>query len=210
MTAHRDGFRSSRRSAEHGFTLVEMMVALFIFALLAGAGVTLLSVGVRAQAAATRELETTGGLRRMSVLLANDLAQIVPRMARSGDGTILRAFTGNDGSSNPLVMGYVRSGWANPDGVMRAGVQRVDLVLEQGRLERRGYRDIDGNSPAATIVLADDVATVSTRYRDDKGEWHPRWDNALLGSMPAAVELTITRAKQKPVTLAFVAGPAYP
>lgn len=195
---------------DQGFTLVEMMVALFIFALITAAGVTLLSVGVRAQAAATRELETTGGLRRMSVLLANDFAQMVPRTARDGTGNVLRAFTGNDGSSSPLVMGYVRSGWANPDGVMRAGVQRVDLVLEQGRLERRGFRDVDGNSPAATIVLADDVATVATRYRDDKGEWRPRWDNALLGSMPVAVELTITRAKQKPVTMAFVAGPAYP
>lgn len=195
---------------DRGFTLVEMMVALFIFALLAAAGVTLLSVGVRAQSAATRELETTGSLRRMSVLLANDFAQIVPRMTRSGDGTVLRAFTGNDGNSNSLVMGYVRSGWSNPDGVMRAGVQRVDLVLDKGRFERRGYRDVDGNSAAATIVLADNVSAISTRYRDEKGEWRPRWDNALLDTTPAAVELTITRGKQKPVTMAFVAGPAYP
>lgn len=205
-----NGFTPLRRSAENGFTLVEMMVALFIFALLAAAGVTLLSVGVRAQGAATRELETTGGLRRMSVLLANDFAQIVPRMARGGDGTIIRAFTGNDGTSNPLVMGYVRGGWSNPDGVMRAGVQRVDLVLEQGRLERRGYRNVDGNSPAATIVLADNVSAVATRYRDEKGEWRPRWDNPLLETTPAAIELTITRGKQKPVTMAFVAGAAYP
>lgn len=198
------------RSAENGFTLVEMMVALFIFALLAAAGVTLLSVGVRAQAAATNELEITGGLRRMSVLLANDFAQIVPRMARSGDGTIIRAFTGNDGSSDPLVMGYVRAGWSNPDGVMRPGVQRVDLVIEKARLERRSYREIDGNSTPATIVLVDNVTAVTTRYRDDKGEWRPRWDNALLTTTPAAVELTITRGRQKPVTMAFVAGPAYP
>lgn len=195
---------------QQGFTLVEMMVALFIFALITAAGVTLLSVGVRAQAAATRELESTGGLRRMSVLLANDLAQAVPRTARGGDGAVIRAFTGNDGTSDPLVMGYVRAGWSNPDGVMRAGVQRVDIVLNAGKLERRGYRDIDGDSPVATVVLADDVATVSTRYRDDKGEWRPRWDNALLNTMPVAVELTVTRGKQPPVTMAFVTGPAYP
>lgn len=193
-----------------GFTLVEMMVALFIFALLAATGVTLLSVGVRAQAAATRELEATDGLRRMSVLLANDFAQIVPRTARSGDGTVLRAFTGNDGTSNALIMGYVRSGWSNPDGLMRPGIQRVDLVLEKGRFERRGYRDVDGDSPAATIVLADGVAALSVRYRDTKGAWRPRWDDALLDSTPAAVEVTISRTRQKPVTMAFLTGPAYP
>ncbi|MEP6785766.1 MAG: type II secretion system minor pseudopilin GspJ [Sphingomonadales bacterium] len=199
-----------RGSTEDGFTLVEMMVALFIFGLLAAAGVALLSVGVRAQAAATHELEATARLRRMSVLLANDMAQIVPRTARSGDGAVLRAFTGNDGTSNPLVMGYVRAGWSNPDGSMRAGVQRVDLVLSEGRLERHGYRSVDGTSPAAVIVLADNVSALSVRYRDSKGEYRPRWDNALLDSMPAAVELTVARARQKPVTMAFVAGPSYP
>lgn len=195
---------------ERGFTLVEMMVALFIFGLLAAAGVALLSVGVRAQAAASRELEATGNLRRMSVLMANDMAQIVHRTARGGDGAVLRAFTGNDGAGNPLVMGYVRAGWSNPDGTMRAGIQRVDIVLNAARLERRGYRAVDGTSPAAVIVLADNVSALSVRYRDDKGEYRPRWDNALLDSIPAAVELTMTRARQQPVTMAFVAGPSYP
>lgn len=195
---------------ENGFTLVEMMVALFIFAMIAAAGVALLSFGVRAQAAATTRLDEVADVRRLSVLLANDLAQSVPRVARGADGTVLRAFTGNDGRSDPLVMGYVRGGSTNPDAKARPGIQRVDVMLDQGRLERRAYAAPDGDSPATTILLADKVTALTMRYRDKRGDWRERWDNGEIASLPAAVEMTVTRAKGPPLTLAFMAGPAYP
>ena len=95
-----------KQSAESGFTLIEMMVALVIFAMIAAAGVALLSFSIRAQASTAAQLDEVAGLRRSSVLLANDLAQSLPRVARGGDGAVLRAFTGNDGHSDPLVLGY--------------------------------------------------------------------------------------------------------
>ncbi len=196
--------------AQHGFTLIEMMVALLIFAMIAAAGVALLSFGVRAQAAATTRLDDVADVRRMSVLLANDLAQSVPRVARGADGNVLRAFTGNDGRSDPLVMGYVRGGWTNPDGKARPGIQRVDVTLNQGRLERRAYAAPDGDSLATTILLADKVTALTMRYRDKRGDWRERWDNGEIATLPAAVEMTVTRAKDPPLTLAFMAGPAYP
>lgn len=195
---------------QNGFTLVEMMVALFIFALIATTGVVLLSVGVRAQAAATARLDDTAAVRRMSVLLANDFAQVMPRTARASDGAVLRAFTGNDGTGNALILGYVRGGWSNLENAPRAGVQRVDVVLESGRLERRGYAALDGNATATAIVLAEGVTAVAMRYRDRKGDWRQRWDEPLIASLPAAVEMTLTRGREPPLTLAFVAGPNYP
>ena len=198
------------RSAENGFTLIELMVALFIFALLAAAGVSLLSFGVRAQATATQRLNDTADLRRFSVLMANDLAQTLPRIARAPDGQPLRAFTGNDGRSDPLVIGYVRGGWTNPDGAARAGIQRVDVTLSEGRLTRTAYPMVDGSAAPAGIVLADRVDQLMMRYRDRKGEWRPRWDNVLLDSIPAAVEMTVQRTGEPPLVLAFVSGPAYP
>ena len=204
------GFTSPVRSAEHGFTLIEMMVALFIFAMLAAGGVMLLSFGVRAQAASGVRLDEVASVRRMSVLLAADFGQVAPRMARGTSGQPLRAFTGNDGRSDPLIMGYVRTGWSNPDGAPRASIQRVDLVLNEGRLERLGH-DIAGTGAAtATLLLADRVTAVTTRYRDAKGEWRPRWDNADLASLPAAIELTITQGRAAPLTLAFATGAGVP
>jgi general secretion pathway protein J len=199
-----------RAPKQSGFTLVELMVALFIFAMLAAAGVSLLSFGVRAQAAATQRLEDIADLRRFSTLLASDLAQALPRISRGPDGQPVRAFTGNDGRSDPLVMGYVRGGWTNPEGTSRAGIQRVDVTLAEGRLTRTAYPMVDGSVAPAGVVLADKIEQLSMRYRDRKGEWRPRWDNALLDATPAAVEMTVKRKGEPPLVLAFVTGPAYP
>jgi general secretion pathway protein J len=201
MTAHRQ---------QNGFTLVEMMVALFIFAMLAAAGVALLAFGVRAQAAATARLDDIGDTRRMSVLLASDLAQIRPRTARSITGETIRAFTGNDGTSDPLVLGYVRAGLTNPDGMPRPAIQRVDIVLSEGRLSRQTYPLVDGTATDRTTVLADGVVALTMRYRDRTGEWRSRWDNAALTSLPAAVEMTVAQTGRPPLTFAWLTGPAYP
>jgi general secretion pathway protein J len=122
----------------------------------------------------------------------------------------VRAFTGNDGRSDPLLMGYVRSGWTNPDGAPRAGIQRVDVTFVDGRLTRTAYPMVDGSVAPAGVVLADRVEQLPMRYRDRKGEWRPRWDNALLDMTPAAVEMTVKRKGEPPLVLAFVTGPAYP
>jgi general secretion pathway protein J len=198
------------RRASAGFTLIELMVALFIFAMLAAAGISLLSFGVRAQAAATQRLEDTADLRRFSGLLAADLVQALPRLARGPDGQPVRAFTGNDGRSDPLLLGYVRAGLTNPTNSARAGIQRVDVTLADGRLTRLAYPMVDGSGASAGVVLADRVAAVTMRYRDAKGEWRPRWDDAFTASLPSAVEMTVTRTGAPPLTLAFLTGPTYP
>lgn len=198
------------RRTETGFTLIELMVALFIFALIAAAGVSILSFGVRAQAAAVQRLEDTADLRRFSTLLAADLAQALPRVARGVDGQPLRAFTGNDGRSDPLVLGYVRGGWTNPDAAARSGLQRIDVTLTEGRLRRVAYPMIDGSTAPEGIVLADRVNALTMRYRDTRGDWRPRWDDALTTSMPAAVEMTVTRTGEPPLVFAFLVGPNYP
>ncbi len=194
----------------NGFTLIEMMVALLIFAMLATAGVALLSFGVRAQAAATTRLDDIADTRRMAVLIASDLAQARPRTARALTGETVRAFTGNDGNSDPLIMGYVRGGRTNTEGAPRAALQRVDIVLSEGRLSRQTYPMVDGTAVSNTALLADRVASVAMRYRDREGSWRARWDNAGLTTLPAAVEMTVAQTGRPPLTFAWITGPTYP
>ena len=87
----RSGVRA--RDQESGFTLVELMVALVIFAMLSAAGVALLSFSVRAQAAAVEERfarfarDVLGGadpdrLRRAQYALADaPIAAVRPHLA---------------------------------------------------------------------------------------------------------------------------------
>ena len=71
----RNGFRPLWRSAEHGFTLVEMLIALLIFGMLTAAGVTLLTLTVRTQETSERLLGQLGEVRALGALLTADLAR---------------------------------------------------------------------------------------------------------------------------------------
>jgi general secretion pathway protein J len=190
---------------ENGFTLVEMMVALLIFGMLAAAGVSLLTFSVRAQAAATERLDRVGDDQRFSSLLAADLAQAVPRVTRDGVGANQRAFVGTNGVGTAPVLRYIRSGWSNPDGAPRASIQRVEIALTEGRLERRTYAMADGAGAGPAIVLADNVESLRLRYRD-KGQWKVAWDLPTPVAMPRAVELVIKRRGQPALMMAFMVG----
>lgn len=190
---------------QNGFTLIEMMVALLIFGMLAAAGVSLLTFSVRAQAAAAQRLDAVANDQRMASLLASDLAQALPRITRDVIGANQPAFSGTNGVGALPMLRYVRGGWTNPDGNPRASIQRVEIALDQGRLERRTYAMVDGATAGPAMVLADNVENVRLRYRD-KGVWAASWQNPALASMPKAVELIVKRQGQPALMMAFLVG----
>lgn len=190
---------------QNGFTLIEMMVALLIFGMLAAAGVSLLTFSVRAQAAAAQRLDAVANDQRMASLLASDLAQALPRITRDVIGANQPAFSGTNGVGALPMLRYVRGGWTNPDGNPRASIQRVEIALDQGRLERRTYAMVDGATAGPAMVLADNVENVRLRYRD-KGVWAASWQNPAPASMPKAVELIVKRQGQPALMMAFLVG----
>lgn len=190
---------------QNGFTLIEMMVALLIFGMLAAAGVSLLTFSVRAQAAASERLDSVADDQRMASLLASDLAQAVPRITRDVIGANQRAFSGTNGVGAAPVLRYVRTGWSNPEGATRASIQRVEIALDQGRLERRTYAMTDGATAGEPMVLADDVESIRLRYRE-RGDWKVTWDNSDPKALPKAVELIVKRKGQPALLMAFLVG----
>jgi general secretion pathway protein J len=192
---------------QNGFTLVEMMVALLIFAMLAAAGVSLLTFSVRAQAGTAQRLDAVANDQRMASLLASDLAQALPRITRDVIGANQPAFSGTNGVGAVPMLRYVRGGWSNPEASARASIQRVEIALDQGRLERRTYAMADGATAGAAMVLAENVESVRLRYRD-KGVWADAWQNPAPASMPRAVELIVKRKNQPALMMAFLVGAA--
>ena len=72
----------SAAQSEAGFTLVEAMVSLFIFALVAGGAVLLLSQTLQAQGRVEAAQEELRALQSARSLLVSDFAQITPRIVR--------------------------------------------------------------------------------------------------------------------------------
>lgn len=196
--------RHAPRSAparDDGFTLVEVLVALLIFGMLAAAGVAILTFSVRAQSATGKRFDAIAALNRTTSLLAGDLGQAVDRPARDEGGVVQPAFVGE---SNGLLR-FVRTGWTNVDAAPRASVQKVLYRVDNGALLRIAYPMIDGAAPLPAVTLLDKVAAVGARYRY-KGAWSDRWDGTQGAPLPQAAELTLRRTDGTAYRLMLLVG----
>ncbi|MES2755716.1 MAG: type II secretion system minor pseudopilin GspJ [Pseudomonadota bacterium] len=205
MTGER-GFSIGGRCAEHGFTLIELMVALAIFAMLSAAGVILLSGSVSAQGAVAGKLDRLAAVQRAASVMTVDLAQAVPRISRTETGTLAPAFFAGGAVPGQPAVQFVRTGWDNLDGLPRSSLQKLEYAVVEGRLERRGYPLVDGAAATAPAVLLDNVAGAGFRFRDDRGNWLNEWRVSDPKSLPRAVELTVTRVGADPIRMLFLVG----
>ena len=188
-----------------GFTLIEVMIALLIFALLAAAGVLVLSQSIDNRFVVKAATDRTAELQRLRASLSADLGQAAPRRVRAANGqpafsTILAA----EAPGDPLLV-LVRAGWSNPDGRPRASLQRVEYRLVEDRLERRVYPYLDGARPGPPQVLYQGVSAPTLAFISEGAE-APRFLPSPGRPLPDAVRLDLTLEGYGPVRQLFVVG----
>lgn len=185
---------------DNGFTLVEMLIALSIFALLSIAGVSLLSFSIDSRQRSAERLDTQASILRTRALLSADLAQAAPRPWRDENGLRRPAFSGDTG------MTMVRGGWNNDGDAPRASLQRVAYRLEGDRLERISSPMVDGAAENLPAVLLTGVKSLRLRYHAN-GEWRDDWQAQAIDALPDAVEVTVETAAIAPLRQVFTVGP---
>ncbi len=198
---------SSPRPSEAGFTLVELLVALAIFAMISAAGVTLLRSGSDTQIAVKKQLDDYSRVNRLYNAMEGDLAQAVGRPVRDVAGGPVPAFMESEAAVPGSLFGFVRAGWSNYDEAPRAGLQRVAYVLDQGALKRLSWPMLDGSTPADAAILVENVAAANVQFRDEAGEWRTDWTPTDASSLPRAVELRLTFQGKAEHRMLFLVGP---
>ena len=194
--------RAKRRRP--GFTLVEMMVALFIFGVLAAAGVTVMGYAVRNQGVVRERMDEIGAFQRMRATLKADLAQATPRRTRGLDGEpATQAFATGAMTGSDALLSFVRRGWENTEGAPRASLQYVEYRLVDGRLERAARPALDGAPVGPGQVLVEGVESLETAYLS-RGRWTELWVARPDAQMPEAVRVTMTLRDMGPVTQLFL------
>ena len=181
----------------NGFTLVEMLVALGIFAVLAAAGVGMLRSSIDVQGAVDTKLTALSGIARLNAMLSNDLGQAVDRPSRAARA-VRPAFVG-DGSGMELVSG----GRANLDGAQRSELQRVEWRSANGSLQRKGFTSVDGGDDGLASPLARDIRNAAFRYRMLDGSWNSSFTSTERQPLPTAVEMTMTPSSGAPIVMVF-------
>lgn len=196
------------RGGASGFTLVELMVSLLIFSLLAAAGVGLLAFSVRAQDATVGKLADIARLNQLGSALSADLAQARARTTRNETGDAMPVFTGASGSGATPLLRLVRAGWTNIDAAPRPGEQKVEYRLDGGVLTRVAYPMLDGAGPGPSAAILKDVATIGLRYRY-AGAWSEDWNGTPDRPLPDALEMTVTRTDGTVFRELFLVGTGY-
>ena len=187
------------RRAEHGFTLLEVLVAVVIFgiiSLLAYGGYNQLirqSEIVETSASRTRAIQST--VQRM----VEDFEMLEPRPIREPLGETLEPALRAGGTKVDTLLDLTRAGWTNPAGLSRSTLQRVAYRLIDNKLERAYWNALDRTltSEPTSAVMIDKVRTASFRFMDQNQNWHDQWpplgysgpDAASL--RPIAVEISL-------------------
>jgi general secretion pathway protein J len=182
-----------------GFTLLEVLVAIAIFAIVGVMSMTGYTQLQRQAEYQQQRLERVREVQRAVQMIAQDLTQIEPRPIREpiGDQRVPAVLAGD---SVEYKLEFTRAGWSNTAGLPRPTLQRVAYRLDQDGLWRDYWRVLDRTQTAepARYNLLKGVRSVTFRFMTPSREWVDRWP-VLQGqspleqerARPAAVEVTL-------------------
>lgn len=172
-----------------GFTLVEMLAALFVFGLVSAAGALVMGSTLDGQTAVRSRMDQLGAFQRTRILLKADLSQLSTRRTRDAAGVqAAGAFIGRQPADGAAFMVLTRHGWENPGDAQRPSMQRVDYRLSEGRLERITRAALDGAPAGQPQILMEGVDQVQVSYLY-RGAWTPTWTAVPGAELPQAVRL---------------------
>lgn len=193
---------TGRRRRDPGFTLLEVMVAMAIFALIGIVSAALLNRILDARNLSEERAERLGGLQRAVLRLERDLLQATGRPIRDGFGDVQPALILEDARR----IEFSRHGWRNPLELARSEVQRVAWSLdEEGALSRRFWSVLDraqDSRPRSQTVLGA-VEDLEFVLLDMEGgswrEWPPERGAPVLPGearedrpLPGALRVSLT------------------
>jgi general secretion pathway protein J len=183
-----------------GFTLLEVLVAVAIFAIVAVLAyggyseLTRQSERLSESAARIRAIQST--VQRM----VQDFSTLEPRPIREPLGDGVQSALIADSRSDRLAE-FTHSGWSNPAGVPRSTLQRVAYRLQDGKLMRAYWVTMDRtmtSEPVSTVLL-DRVTAINLRFMGRDRRFTDQWPGLNAGrggadvvaTLPLAVEITL-------------------
>lgn len=186
-----------RRTA--GFTLIEVLVAMSIFAVLTTLAYMSLGQTLSNAEILSSRMDRLQAIQRTMRYLSNDLASASPRPVRDELGSeYLPAVMVS--AANDFALAVTHGGWTNPAGLPRSTQQRTVYLLDDGKLFRIYYSVLDptyANEAISTEIL-DGVERLEFLLIQDNGEstneWPPFGSNNAASSAlrPRAIEIILT------------------
>jgi general secretion pathway protein J len=209
----------ARRAA--GFTLLELLVALFIAAIMFAMGYGAINQALRSRGSIRQHQQSLVALETAMTVMEQDFVQLAPRPVRDplgnddvpclqggpmSDTSATADAADGSSASAPLVV-LTRNGWSNPTGLQRSELERVAYVFDNGTLVREHWNVLDATLASTPVKrnLLKHLRSVSFRYMSPQHAWVETWppapinvggapplgQDSLYRTRPLAVEVTL-------------------
>ena len=216
-----------KRINSKGFTLIEVMVAIAVFAVVAAGVYRVLSTMVDSQDRITTHVNALRELQRSLRFIAMDTNQLVMRDVRMPDDKRSPALVSD---SDDYLLQFTRQGLRNPLLETRSDLERVaysvgapphDSTNQIQKKRRKGksllrhtWGAVDRRASAKENiqVLFDDVDDASLEFMNPKGDWKKEWPEKKSDgkeharTLPVAIKLTLKTAQYGVLEQVFQVG----
>ncbi|WP_410211217.1 type II secretion system minor pseudopilin GspJ [Aquirhabdus sp.] len=194
---------------EKGFTLIELIVAMAIFAVLTLAGWQVFENLIQMRERTAIKAEQINGIQATYEQLSRDFTQAIPRSATLGSNKE-SALLIRDNEFH-----LTRTGVIDPLQMGVSPLERVIYSVQQGQLIRQSFAQVDqtGNLIPIKTVMLDDVSDWTVSAIDDSADrastttWPVGTDGSIPTSsepdsqafikLPLAVQITLTSHGQQ-------------
>lgn len=183
-----------------GFTLIEVMIAILIMAMIAVMTSQSFSVAISSSEATQEAIDRMAKVDRVWVLFETDLRNAIPTMPRvSGSKPIPPVFVE---PSDDYRLTILRAGYANPLKLPRTEMVRVGYRFEDSVLWRDTWVNIAANDEreARPQIVIEGLEDIFIKALPDNqrssvaaGPWLERWpqNGQPPNKLPAAIEITL-------------------
>ncbi|MEE4377600.1 MAG: type II secretion system minor pseudopilin GspJ [Candidatus Competibacteraceae bacterium] len=180
-----------------GFTLLELLVALAVFAILSVVAYGGLRSVLFTEVAIEAEAQRLAQVQMAFHILEQDVIQTVSRSIRDEFGQRQAALVSGGLQDDLFIL--TRTGWDNPLNRARPSLQRLSYRWENNQLYRLQWDVLDrvGLTEPRETLLLDRIGEVQIRFLDQDDSWQTVWPpttnsaEANLDLLPRAVEVQI-------------------
>lgn len=190
--------RCQFRHGCRGMTLLELLIAVAVFAVLAALAYGGLNVVLNTSRVANDEAERLANVQRVLARLGADIEQMANRPVRDAYGDSLGAVVAELDKAAGSRIEFTRHGRYNPAGLARSSLQRVAYQLRDQQLVRESWAVLDRaqDSELYEAEMLDSVTRFEVRFIDSSGDLLESWEADELSSevLPYVVEVRIELA----------------
>lgn len=191
--------------SDAGFTLVEVLISIFIFALISVASVGALTSSLQSKDRLNESLNALSELQQMRALVTSDMGNIILRQNRDMLGGLDPLVLSG---GNTTLFEFTRAGRDNPGYLApRSDIQRVSYIFEEGAFIRR-VMDHENPSPRAKTserILLDGLQNADILFHTgDRVEDRIELNFDSIQNLPSTQNLPITQSLPDMVELNLV------